>query len=383
MRRTSRNNPPRKGPASPEGWKTGPHTGLYWHGVANPDIYADLIAGRRKLSLQTGWASDPGDLGWGIYLTSLRREAAMYGNVLKVRCVLRNALFVSNPRAWFEQMTEMTGGNPVRGSMRKLMAYVDAEKPYYGAELQADKKHYADLWTKLFLSKGIDGLVVKGWDLGGPVVVFEPETALSIVSAQAPARRNPRRNSAKVPAALLNRSALDAVGKAYPNQIRVPERNTDAAVLRDFMLDAGIETLPGMPAIERGSTLHRWIVWDAALSAESVPQKPMGRLAIHRAKSWVADPSPSIAITALDAAWRCLHESQSRAAIAAHYAAADTMSDSPYAPRDSAFNASLARRSPTSTAERAGDAANIRVRVLAALYAVDGLPEPPKLNPRS
>ena len=180
-RRNTRHNPPRKGPASPEGWKTGPHTGLYWHGVADPDIYADLVAGRRKLSLQTGWASDPGDLGWGIYLTSLRREAVAYGKVLKVRCVLRNALFVPNPRAWFEQMTEMTGGNPVRGSMRKLMAYDDAEEPYYGAELKADKKHYADLWTKLFLSKGIDGLVVKGWDLGGPVVVFEPETALSIV----------------------------------------------------------------------------------------------------------------------------------------------------------------------------------------------------------
>lgn len=199
-----------------------------------------------------------------------------------------------------------------------------------------------------------------------------------------PALRNPRRNPAKVPVQLLTRSTLDAVGQAYTTQKKVPKRNPDAAVLRDFMLDAGIETLPGMPAIERGSTLHRWIVWDAALSAESVPQKPMGEAAIYSARSWVADPSHSNAVTALDAAWECVYESHSPAAMAARYAASAPVSDLPYRPYDSAFNASLARRSPTSTAEKAGDAANIRVRVLAALYAVGALPEPPvqRHNPR-
>lgn len=198
-----------------------------------------------------------------------------------------------------------------------------------------------------------------------------------------PSLRNPRRNPAKVPVQLLTRSTLDAVGEAYESGKLPPESNPDACVLWDMMHDAGIETLPGMPAIERGSTLHRWIVWDAALSAESVPQKPMGEAAIFSANNWVADPSHSNAVTALDASWQCLYESHSPAAMAAHYAAAAPVSDAPYRPYDSAFNATLARRSPVSTAEKAGDAANIRVRVLAALYAVGALPEPPKLTPRS
>ena len=97
--------------------------------------------------------------------------------------MLRNALIVPNSLVWFDEMTALTGGNPVRGSMAKLMASYDDENPvrYGRAELKADKRHYAVLWRRLLLDKGIDGLVVKDWDAGGPTVVFNPEVALTVV----------------------------------------------------------------------------------------------------------------------------------------------------------------------------------------------------------
>ena len=106
------------------------------------------------------------------------------------------------------------------------------------------------------------------------------------------ARPNSRRNPAKVPAAMLTRSTLDAVGRAFSTGMSVPETNSDAAVLRDFMLDLGIETLRTSDFQEQqGSVLHRWIVLDAIQSAESVPQRDTWKAVIAATRAWVSEPS--------------------------------------------------------------------------------------------
>lgn len=157
----------------------------YWHGVRSRNVHGQLCSGAACLALQEDFASDPGDLGWGIYLTKLKREARLYGHVIKVAVVLNNAVDLrakGSGLAWFNRMSLFTGGNPVRGSSEKLeRATVEDGYRYTNAEKWQDRIYYAKLWRELCLKDGIDGLVVKGWDLSDTAVVFEPEKSLKIV----------------------------------------------------------------------------------------------------------------------------------------------------------------------------------------------------------
>jgi hypothetical protein len=224
------------------------------------------------------------------------------------------------------------------------------------------------------------------------------------------ARLNPRRNPAKVPAAMLTRSTLDALGKAFSTGMMVPDTNPDAAVLRDYMLDLGIETLPDVPAMVPGSNLHRWSVLDAIQSAESVPLRAEAKTVTALARAWVDDPSRSNAKAAANAAesldpggtrlMQTADDLMDGAAAAPAWSAeaiirgkfAFPPDDCPY--RLSAFFASLVRSASKSaprvwskagmrSADRSMEAASLRIRVLAALIEAGVLPEPPKLNTRS
>jgi hypothetical protein len=141
-------------------------------------------------------------LGEAVYLTSLQREAKSYGygKIVKVEVRLDKPLYllsVEAVRGWFNRMTEVTGGNPVRGSTQKeILARESDDFRYPLSEQKADKTYYAKLWREKCLSEGIDGLVVKGWDMAVSVVAFEPEKSLSVA-------RNAKGNPGKTYADLL------------------------------------------------------------------------------------------------------------------------------------------------------------------------------------
>jgi hypothetical protein len=241
------------------------------------------------------------------------------------------------------------------------------------------------------------------------------------------AKGMPRRNPAKVPVQLLTRSTLDAVGKAFNTGKRVPESNRDAAVLRDFMIDTGIEAIgPEGLDVKPGAHLTRWIVQEAIDAVELFPQRPDTRPALAAAKAWVADPSEANRARALAVGERFgnSYESIHADAVAhsAHYAAfaaayVDDVSSNGYSSSEMALmairNAVFAitfdsagpnayydqkhpnqqahmkaveavRQAASNAGAAAVKAAELRFRVLAALDAVGALPEPPvqRNNPR-
>lgn len=171
-------------------------SGTYWHGIRSDVAHESLCSGRSRLALQEDFASDPGDLGWGTYVTKLKWEAEKYGYVVKVSVALDRAIDLrakGAARAWFQAMTERTGGNPVRGSTAKREREVtDDDYRYKNAERWADRIHYARAWRERCLDEGIDGLAVQHWDLGETVVAFEPEKSLEI---ERPCRRHRARVS--------------------------------------------------------------------------------------------------------------------------------------------------------------------------------------------
>jgi hypothetical protein len=221
------------------------------------------------------------------------------------------------------------------------------------------------------------------------------------------ARPNSRRNPAKVPAAMLTRSTLDAVGKAYSTRKLVPDSNPDAAVLRDYMLDLGIETLstPDTPDFQekQGSALHRWIVLDAIESAESVPQRDTWKAVIAAARAWVNDPSERNRLNAehmKDIGYKERNNEavSRRIAIVVGRPAASSAVSATTASRNtnysrlgsiggahSAAHAAYAAASARSTsALTAYDSALTRYRILVHLAEAGVLPEPPvqRHNPR-
>ena len=161
-----------------------PVRGWFFHGVRDRAAFAAVC--RDGLRLPTEHASDPGDLGRGVYLTKSRSEALHYatGGVLAARVDLKSA-FVLNfkkgtGRPWYNAMTQKFGGNPVNGDVAKqLKMLTDDEAPVYGGTEQwADRNRFAGIWHEALIADGVDGLVTVGWDLGETVVLFQPEKSV-------------------------------------------------------------------------------------------------------------------------------------------------------------------------------------------------------------
>jgi len=214
---------------------------------------------------------------------------------------------------------------------------------------------------------------------------------------------NARRNPAKVPVQLLTRATLDAVGKAYTTRKLVPDSNPDAAVLRDYMLDLGIETLrtPDTPDFQekQGSALHRWIVLDAIESAESVPQRDTWKAVIAATRAWVNDPSERNRLNAehmKDIGYKertndvVQREGRREGHPAASSAVRATTASRNYdglgsigGASSAAYAAYEAASARSTSALTAYDSALTRYRILVHLAEAGVLPEPPKLDTRS
>lgn len=190
---------------------TRPVSGWYFHGVANREVFEKICRGEDVLRLAPA-VSDPGDLGRGLYLTSRRAEAKSYagnGGVLRVRVQLQNALIVDfRPQArgqaaasaWIDHMNALYG-SPVTGRRHEMLqaeeAWEDAGKigppPPRARIVHADRVAAAEAWRAHMLRHGVDGISARGWDFGGPLVLFLPEQQVVEIECPTPSRRSSRR----------------------------------------------------------------------------------------------------------------------------------------------------------------------------------------------
>lgn len=189
---------------------TRPVSGWYFHGVANQEAFEKICRGEDILRLAPT-VSDPGDLGRGLYLTSRRAEASNYGhgNVLRVHVQLQNALIVdfrpqargrAAANAWLDHMNALYG-SPVTGRRYEMLLAEEAWEaageigppPPYSRVIHADRVAAATAWRDHMLQSGVDGISARGWDFGGPLVLFLPERQVVEIECPTPRRRSSRR----------------------------------------------------------------------------------------------------------------------------------------------------------------------------------------------
>ena len=98
-----------------------------------------------------------------------------------------------------------------------------------------------------------------------------------------------------IPCSLISLSSLNGVAKTYEEgPLWALWSDPDIRLLWGALQDAGCSTLPQEYDVEPGSSLHRWIVFDAILSADPpVKLIQSQKEALNAAKAWVADPCES------------------------------------------------------------------------------------------
>ena len=181
--------------------ESGPVRGWYFHGVSDEDAFRRICDGKDSLRIVEP-KSDPGDLGRGVYLTKMKREAAMYGpdKTLRVMVNAKSALNLDfkgkgrhSSRAWFSAMQSLYG-DPVQGRLHKMAAEYDAwekggmigPEPPYQVRWK-DRVEAADSWRNHLLSNGIDALKVSGWDFGDTIVLLDPDHQVEKIECPAKA----------------------------------------------------------------------------------------------------------------------------------------------------------------------------------------------------
>ena len=122
-------------------------------------------------SLEAERTSDPGDFGWGVYLTGMPARAKAYGgiNILRVEVDFDNPLkfsSVSEAYKWRELLVQKYG-DTIHG-----IGNTWEEKAKSRAEI-------AKRWREELLRQGYDGIIIydKRWTNGEPyeAVAFKPE----------------------------------------------------------------------------------------------------------------------------------------------------------------------------------------------------------------
>lgn len=133
------------------GWRIrfGREERLAWVRSLDTAPYATTLYRGERALRQTGYASDPGDLGTGRYLTTHRKTAALYGPV-------------GAHRVAYERTA--------RGDTREILRFVDF---FYRTCKGKDRVGGADLMRADFLECGIEALLIDGYD--------SPEGHLTVV----------------------------------------------------------------------------------------------------------------------------------------------------------------------------------------------------------
>lgn len=132
--------------------------------------------------------SDPGDFGWGTYLTSEPARARQYGNtVLAVTVDTDNFARIRNP-----YFLEGLKSIKPKGAIERLFYGVAFDKKGDMLTVTGDDREAVSRKVALaFLDAGYDGIITGPWgsNSGIEVVVFDPDEA--VVDVARVAKRNP------------------------------------------------------------------------------------------------------------------------------------------------------------------------------------------------
>jgi hypothetical protein len=138
---------------------------LWWHGTRAADAIlahgVDFAAGR---------ASDPGDLGWGFYLSGSRARARCYGRQL-LRVTIRPARFAYLPNPYF--LDGMNSVAPTTDVERLFYAHAFESDDMKTCSARHDNEAAAKAVRDAFVAAGYAGIITPYE--GGEAVVFTPD----------------------------------------------------------------------------------------------------------------------------------------------------------------------------------------------------------------
>lgn len=147
-------------------------TTLY-HGTLCPN---EILA--RGFDIDAPRRCDPGDFGWGVYLTSNIARAKGYGTVLAVEVDLSALALVPNPYFLTPEGGRLRSTSPME---ELFYGYVFAEGPAFMRTVNSrgeEREAHAKEVRKIFLTAGYKGIRTYTYDR--ETVVFDTTAILSV-----------------------------------------------------------------------------------------------------------------------------------------------------------------------------------------------------------
>lgn len=156
----------------------------FYHGTNRPD---EVLA--KGFDIDAPRRCDPGDFGWGVYLTAQLARATSFGKVLSVRVDLTRFALVPNPY-FLENGKSVLPATPEEKLFYECVFHEGGMKTVTarGEERAQNAKEV----RRVFLAAGYTGIRTLTYDR--EAVVFDPSTILAVeIFKKERARRSPSR----------------------------------------------------------------------------------------------------------------------------------------------------------------------------------------------